>query len=577
MIRTAAVVAPVAAKQSAPGKSSGLVLQRKCACGGSAGFAGKCEDCANDQLRVQRRATGPTGGVAPPIVHEVLRSPGRPLDSATRSFMEPRFGHDFSRVRVHADARAAQSAVAVNALAYTVGQDVVFASGRYAPNTSEGRKLLTHELVHTLQQPTSVAAGPLSVDTANSTLERAAHRTAERAMTDRSIALPSLGEGGLVQRQSALSEQTRVPVNEERRPKNWAGEELKDKERNAIKALEAAGLPAATQLAIPGARFVLHDTAGEPATGQTETYLKGVKSRERGPLGEGVNTYVPREGDPQATRPFFTTQRPTAVVSEQALQCFAKLDEKVNAGNWEVWRGRRDGLLRTVWNAASEDAKASALNTVLPVKKNESEGDKLSKTEQSEQISGAKTQLTSAATGSVLTAGLWAVEKICNQGVSAAQYDPDNQIDKREIFKNACDKLKPYFAKRNEGTGSTVHVEMLQQASDKGLPEYDKKDKPKLLYAYTADQYKNVVGLYLRTAYIAGYFPRITTHFYLDAGVYGHHDPRCFNLHYLYREIAKELGHPSGCTYGEEPSYGINYGKDKVWWTKEACHGDPPT
>ena len=65
----------------------------------------------------------------PPIVHEVLHSPGQPLDPATRAFMEPRFGHDFSTVRVHTDARAAASARTVNALAYTVGRDVVF-SGR---------------------------------------------------------------------------------------------------------------------------------------------------------------------------------------------------------------------------------------------------------------------------------------------------------------------------------------------------------------------------------------------------------------------------------------------------------------
>ena len=89
---------------------------------------------------------------APPIVHDVLRSPGRPLDPATRDFMEPRFGHDFSQVRVHTDAKAAQSARAVDALAYTVGRNVVFGVGRYAPEADEGRKLLAHELAHVAQQ-----------------------------------------------------------------------------------------------------------------------------------------------------------------------------------------------------------------------------------------------------------------------------------------------------------------------------------------------------------------------------------------------------------------------------------------
>jgi hypothetical protein len=89
---------------------------------------------------------------APPVVHEVLRSPGQPLEPRVRAEMEPRFGHDFSRVRVHADERAAESARSVAALAYTVGRDVVFDTGRYAPHTLEGRRLLAHELTHVVQQ-----------------------------------------------------------------------------------------------------------------------------------------------------------------------------------------------------------------------------------------------------------------------------------------------------------------------------------------------------------------------------------------------------------------------------------------
>src|SRR5512134_563730 len=96
---------------------------------------------------------------APPIVHEALRSPGQPLDAATRAFMEPRFGHDFSGVRVHTDARAAESARAVQALAYTVGRDIVFGDQRYSPQTSPGRRLLAHELTHTLQQRQGIEAG----------------------------------------------------------------------------------------------------------------------------------------------------------------------------------------------------------------------------------------------------------------------------------------------------------------------------------------------------------------------------------------------------------------------------------
>ena len=124
-------------------------VQRKCACGGS----GECEECKEKEETMQRRtAATATPYTAPPIVHDVLRSTGQPLDNHTRAFMERRFAHDFSQVRIHADAKAAESAGAVDALAYTVGQHIAFASGRYAPATREGSRLMAHELAHTIQQ-----------------------------------------------------------------------------------------------------------------------------------------------------------------------------------------------------------------------------------------------------------------------------------------------------------------------------------------------------------------------------------------------------------------------------------------
>jgi hypothetical protein len=87
----------------------------------------------------------------PPSVRNVVRSPGEPLDAATRGFFEARFGHDFSDVRIHADRHAAKSAHSVNALAYTVGHDVVFGAGQYAPGTSKGQRLIAHELAHVTQ------------------------------------------------------------------------------------------------------------------------------------------------------------------------------------------------------------------------------------------------------------------------------------------------------------------------------------------------------------------------------------------------------------------------------------------
>ncbi len=102
---------------------------------------------------VQRLTTGEgSPDAAPPIVHDVLSSPGQPLDATARAFFEPRFGRDFSRVRVHTDAKAADSARVLNAVAYTVGEDVVFGADHYAPQAEEGRRLLAHELTHVVQQ-----------------------------------------------------------------------------------------------------------------------------------------------------------------------------------------------------------------------------------------------------------------------------------------------------------------------------------------------------------------------------------------------------------------------------------------
>jgi hypothetical protein len=183
------------------------VLQRQCACGQHTSAGGECEECKKKREGTLQRAAINLSPVheVPPIVHEVLRSPGQPLDATTRAYMEPRFGYDLSRVkvsgapkmtsaqltigaphdhyeqeadvlaykvtgmslpaaerrydfsgvRIHTDGRAAESARAVNALAYTVGNHVVVGAGQYAPTTLSGKRLLAHELAHTIQQGSS--------------------------------------------------------------------------------------------------------------------------------------------------------------------------------------------------------------------------------------------------------------------------------------------------------------------------------------------------------------------------------------------------------------------------------------
>jgi hypothetical protein len=181
--------------------SSG-VLQRKCACGNHKVAGGECSECEKKKSGLQRKVVIGANNdplereadqvadrilatpahyvvsaspprirgfleqskeridTAPASIDQVLASPGKPLEPVLRRDMEQRFGYDFSSVRVHADAAAGQSAQDVNANAYTVGQDIVFGAGRFAPSTHEGRRLMAHELAHVVQQTGAAGSAP---------------------------------------------------------------------------------------------------------------------------------------------------------------------------------------------------------------------------------------------------------------------------------------------------------------------------------------------------------------------------------------------------------------------------------
>ena len=136
-------------------------ISRKCAA---------CEEEEKKKLQPQAAPFHQPAHDVPPIVDDVLRSPGRALEGQTRAFFESRFQHDFGGVRVHTDAQAARSAESVNAMAYTVGSHIVFGSGRYSPQAQSGQRLLAHELTHVVQQTGHGASAP---DVATQTLRRA--------------------------------------------------------------------------------------------------------------------------------------------------------------------------------------------------------------------------------------------------------------------------------------------------------------------------------------------------------------------------------------------------------------------
>ncbi|BBJ23429.1 eCIS core domain-containing protein [Candidatus Nitrotoga sp. AM1P] len=190
------------------------LLQRKCTGGNHTIAGGECAECAknktglqrkfaigrsNDPLeqeadrvaeqvmaapshsavsstppRIQRYAGQATEGldIAPASVDRVLSGSGRPLDAATQQDMGQRFGHDFSQVRVHSGAAAEQSAQDVNAHAYTVGYNLVFGAGQFAPRSHAGRRLLAHELAHVVQQTGSAESSSTVVTGKNRTLSR---------------------------------------------------------------------------------------------------------------------------------------------------------------------------------------------------------------------------------------------------------------------------------------------------------------------------------------------------------------------------------------------------------------------
>lgn len=165
--------------------AQGVSLQRACACGQQTGDE-ECTASKGKRLGTLQRAAvnSRTVGTVPPSVHDVLNSPGQPPDAATHSFMSSRFGHDFSQVRIHTDARAAESARAVNALAYTVGNNMVFGAGQFRPDSTAGKRLLAHELTHTIQQSDRIglALANSSISEPGDTSKREADRVAERVI-----------------------------------------------------------------------------------------------------------------------------------------------------------------------------------------------------------------------------------------------------------------------------------------------------------------------------------------------------------------------------------------------------------
>lgn len=191
---------------------------------------GECAECSKQQQTLQRASFLPLGrgtegeGEVPPIVHKALRSPGEQLNTTTRAFFEPRFGYDFSRVRVHTDPKAEELSRAVDALAYTVGNDMVFAKSQYTPNTTEGLRLIAHELSHVIQQNSGGSGGQLqgelTINQPDDAFEREADAAARRIMAGASA------DGSLAPSRLTIQRQTPDRDTEKKPPEKKEASEV---------------------------------------------------------------------------------------------------------------------------------------------------------------------------------------------------------------------------------------------------------------------------------------------------------------------------------------------------------------
>jgi hypothetical protein len=212
----------------------------------------KCAECDDEKKPVQRKAAGapmPGGGAAPPIVSQALSAAGRPLDAPLGAYISQRFGRDFSGVRIHTDSQAQASAEAVGAAAYTVGQHLVFGAGRYDPGSDAGRRLIAHELAHTVQQggaSDSLRRDP--PDTPDAPLKEAKKEDATTAVTGglKTVADAAGKDDKLKQYGLGLAKQYALPI--------WNGASDGDKAAMVVGGAAIYGTGVAAMLSNPAGR-----------------------------------------------------------------------------------------------------------------------------------------------------------------------------------------------------------------------------------------------------------------------------------------------------------------------------------
>lgn len=589
--QTSQVIAPK--KPAAVGTTG--ILQRKCAsCGNHTGASGECTDCKKKQSTLQRKLTigasndpleqeadriadqvlaAPTNAAtsgsplriqryagqasesantAPASVERVLAGSGRPLEAELQQDMGQRFGYDFSSVRVHSDAAAAQSARAVNAYAYTAGHDIVFGAGEFAPSTTRGKRLLAHELVHVAQQGASVRASHNSV--------------------------------GVMQSRSQVARKGNIELEVDPNcPQdmmcfnilngNMAHHKLTQQDKDAVLANVGGSVASGPgpSFSKDGPRFVLHDTATSFGSPKTEAkHLAELKAQDSTPLGEGAASYVTAAGAPERTHSkFFNARRPTATEFER--------------GNDLMGLFARETAMQQIWSLTEPAEQSAAIARLLALFPNLSSKDVTGETKKAAKNLDSSQTTPSNKAGAkavVMTTASGAVSQICDEVAArgAAKVAVKGQD---AALATACSGIKPVYDARKTRIADTTNIEII---ADKGS-DCDMSASATPFSGYAPATYDAVAKLYALAALEAGQFPEITTHYFLDsttpAGSPGpitksqnRCDPRCFDLDLLYVKIAVIFNHLPGTTYGITPQYGTKFGTSNVWWPANVC-GSP--
>jgi hypothetical protein len=367
------------------------------------------------------------------------------------------------------------------------------------------------------------------------------------------------------------------------------GRPLSEQERQAIAQTLRINAPATAPLRLEQTpKFILHDTSGE----LSDDAIDKITQQSKGPLGLGIAAFVSRNGKVTLARSFFDPRRPTATVYEKSADVLSE-----TARNQEI---------RRVWQATEASLKQAALNqAVASLNVNEASMVKRAAiwlNAPSERAFEAMRSSTSLDGGK--TTGVWAISNICDNVLMnrdrAVRMASSPQTAK--TLQTSCQKLNSVLTESRKRVASSVHVEINQMrgsecyASNAQVRNYNAQvaassqiaangvvplqtwDRP----AYTDAQYQKLALLYLHSALIAGQFPEITTHYWVDQGKFGkigtHCDPRGFNLTRLYQEISFLLRNPSDMRYGIEPRYGLHPEKgDNVWWSEAALDELPPS